>query len=571
MSAQQDYDVIVIGAGWYGLAAARTYIELHPHEKIAILEADSTCGGTWSRDRLYPGLKSNNLYGSYEYPDFPMAQDVYGVKPGQHIPAAVLHQYLTDFATKFGVLERTRFNTRVDALEATAENSWIVYTSPSKTAADPGPPEILHAKRVIIASGLTSQPNIPQYPGQETLESTFFHAKDFCQQRDTVKTAKRAVVIGGGKSALDCAYAFATDGGSAQVDLVIRPSGQGPVWLCPSHVTPLNKVTEELLNTRLLTWFSPCPWGGEDGYSLARRFLHGTAVGRFLARAFWRLLSADVIRANGYNGHPELVKLKPWESVFWTGSGVGIHNYPSNFFHLVKQGKIRVHVADISRVGGKNVYLSDGGVLSDVDVVVCATGWDKKSAIKFVNFHPQASLAHLPEEKKDALVSQADDCILSSFPLLREQPVLRGAPKSVEPLRNYRFIVPLDHVASCNIAYAGMVSTVSTTMFASVQALWISAFFDGKLRRGPGSQADVMQEVLLHTEFGKWRYPCGYGAELPDFAFDSVPYVDLLLNDLGLNVHRKQSRLMELVAPYKPRDYRGLMEEWQEAQHWGKV
>ncbi|KID85845.1 Flavin monooxygenase-like protein [Metarhizium guizhouense ARSEF 977] len=566
MSARQDYDVIVIGAGWYGLAAARTYIELHPHDKIAILEADSTCGGTWSKDRLYPGLKSNNLYGSYEYPDFPMTQDVYGVKPGQHIPARVLHQYLTDFATKFGVLERTRFNTRVDALEATAQNSWIVYTSPSKATADPGPPEILHAKRVIIASGLTSQPNIPHYPGQDSLESTFFHAKDFCEQRDTVKTAKRAVVIGAGKSALDCAYAFATDGGNAQVDLVIRPSGQGPVWLCPAHVTPLKRATEELLNTRLLTWFSPCPWGSEDGYSLARRFLHGTTVGRFLTRTFWRLLSADVIRANGYDGHPELVKLKPWQSVFWTGSGVGIHNYPSNFFHLVKEGKIRVHVAHVSKVGGKKMYLSDGNVLSDVDVVVCATGWDKKSGIKFVNFHPRASLAHMPEEKKDALVSQADDCILSSFPLLREQPALRGAPKKVEPLRNYRFIVPLDHVSSRNIAYAGMVSTVSTTMFANAQALWISAFFDGKLRREPGSQADVMHEVLLHTEFGKWRYPCGYGAELPDFAFDSVPYVDLLLNDLGLKVHRKQSWLMELVAPYKPRDYRGLMEEWQEAQ-----
>lgn len=496
-----------------------------------------------------------------------MLEEVYGVKAGQHVPAAVLHRYLTDFAKKFGVFERTRFNTRVDALEATTQKTWNIHTSPSKSNTDPGAaPEILHAKKVIIASGLTSQPNIPQYPGQDTFKSTFFHAKEFCDRSDTVKSAKKAVVIGGGKSALDCAYAFATDGGNANVDLIIRPTGQGPVWLCPPYVTPFKRVTEELLNTRLLSWFSPCPWGGEDGFSIARGFLHGTAIGRFLTQIFWKVLSADVIGLNGYNNHPEVFKLKPWQSVLWTGSGVGIHNYPTNFFDLVKEGKIKVHIADISEVGGRSVHLSDGDVLTDVDVVVCATGWKKESSIKFINFQPQSSIANLPEEKKEALTTAADNSILSSFPMLRDQPTLRTPPKKTEPFRNYRFIVPVDHVSNCNIAYAGMVSTVSTTMFANAQALWISAFFDGKLHREPKNQAEVTQEVMLHTQFGKWRYPCGYGAELPDFAFDSVPYVDLLLNDLGLKAHRKKTQLMEMTEPYKPRDYKGLIDEWVAAQ-----
>lgn len=49
--------------GWFGLAAAKTYIELHPSEDIVVLEAESSCGGTWSENRLYAGLKSNNLHG----------------------------------------------------------------------------------------------------------------------------------------------------------------------------------------------------------------------------------------------------------------------------------------------------------------------------------------------------------------------------------------------------------------------------------------------------------------------------------------------------------------------------
>ncbi|KAK2593874.1 hypothetical protein QQS21_008394, partial [Conoideocrella luteorostrata] len=553
-------------------------------EKILILEADSSCGGTWSRDRLYPGLKSNNLRGSYEYPDFPMSEDVYGVQDGQHIPAAVLHRYLTDFARQFGVLARTRFNTRVDALQAKKDHTWDVHISPSSGCHSPetGSPEVLPAKKIIIATGLTSRPNIPSYPGQETLTSTFFHAKEFCHRSDTVDSCENAVVIGAGKSAFDCAYAFATEGSKAQVQLVIRPTGQGPVWLCPPYVTPFKRAMEELLNTRLLTWFSPCPWGGEDGFGLARGFLHGTAVGRFLTRNFWAALSSEVVESHGYNDHPELFKLKPWQSAFWTGSGVGIHNYPTNFFDLVKQGKISVHVADVASVGGTSIHLTDGSTLDDVDVVVCATGWTKESTIRFIDCEPSSCITRLPASDKQALLSAADSSILSAFPILKDQPVLRhhtAAPAAAaattsrkqkkhgrEPFRNYRFIVPPDHVPHRNIAYAGMVSTVSTAMFANAQALWIAAFFDGKLRRGPKTQEEVTKEVLLHTEFGKWRYPCGYGAELPDFAFDSLPYVDLLLNDLGLKPHRKATQLMELTEPYKPWDYKGLVDEWLAGQ-----
>lgn len=41
-------DVLVIGAGLYGIQAARTYLEVHPDERVVILEAGSTVGGAWS-------------------------------------------------------------------------------------------------------------------------------------------------------------------------------------------------------------------------------------------------------------------------------------------------------------------------------------------------------------------------------------------------------------------------------------------------------------------------------------------------------------------------------------------
>lgn len=44
---------------------------------------------------------------------------------------------------------------------------------------------------------------------------------------------------------------------------------------------------------------------------------------------------------------------------------------------------------------------------------------------------------------------------------------------------------------------------------------------------------------MLYARFGKWRYPAGHGEQFPDFVFDALPYVDLLVGDLGLSVHRK--------------------------------
>ncbi|TPX17839.1 uncharacterized protein E0L32_002940 [Thyridium curvatum] len=547
------YNCIVIGAGWFGLAAAKSYIELHPTEKVLIVEAESSCGGTWSHDRLYPGLKSNNLWGSYEYPDFPMVEEVYGVKYGEHIPAATLHRYLTDFAKKFGVFERTRFNTAVDAIESVDDGSWKIHVKPTK---GDGKPEILHTKKLIVASGLTSNPNLPTYPGQETFTPPFFHAKDFRTHADTVKTCKRAVIVGGAKSAFDCAYAYATEGG-AQVDLIVRPSGQGPVWISPPWVTPLKRMMEELLSTRALTWFSPVPWD-DDGYGVVRKFLHGTLPGNLMVKAFWSLISSDIVEAHGFNEHPEVFKLKPWHGAQWTGSGVSIHNYDTNFFDLIREGKVRVHIADVERLDGTTVHLTDGQALA-TDVVICATGWKKDSGIRHVNF--DTGLPHSKADK-ERLSDAADQQVREMFPGLKDQPVLRYTPIKQEPLRNYRFIVPTNAVFKRNIAFAGMVSTVCTATFASVQALWISAFLDGKLKRSPKNDAEVLKEVMLHTQFGKWRYPCGYGAAIPDFAFDSVPYVDLLVNDLGLNPRRKASQMAELVEPYKPKDYKGLTEEW---------
>lgn len=41
-------DLAVIGAGLYGIQAARTYLELHPTDNVVVFEASGDVGGVWS-------------------------------------------------------------------------------------------------------------------------------------------------------------------------------------------------------------------------------------------------------------------------------------------------------------------------------------------------------------------------------------------------------------------------------------------------------------------------------------------------------------------------------------------
>lgn len=548
-------------SGWFGLAAAKTYVELHPSENVVILEAGATVGGVWAEHRLYPGLKSNNMLGTYEYSDFPMDEATYGLKKGQHIPALVLHQYLTNYAHHFGFFERIRFNSKVKTVEPGKDGTWIL-----NVGTENGESQVF-TKRLIVATGLTSEAFVPTIPGSETFGAPLFHTRHFRNHEDTLKTVQSVTVVGGAKSAWDAAYAYASQG--ATVNMIIRSKGQGPVWMAPAYVTPLKKWLEKLVHTRFLTWFSPCIWGAEDGYPRIRGFLHGTPIGRAIVNAFWNVLAQDVVAANGYDKDPEVKKLKPWNSAFWIGSGLSILNYPTDFFDLVRSRRINVYVADVTSLSEKTVHLSTGEALPS-EVLVCATGWKARPPIHFTGCISDENLG-LPfySDKPDELAQKADEEILKQFPRLKDQPKLKVSNSAEKtdgtnrPFRLHRFMVPPSTSEDRNLAFAGMTTTITTAIIAQTQALWISTYFDGKLVRIPQSAEAMTWETTLQSQFGKWRVPCGYGARVPDFVFDAIPYVDMLLKDLGLKSHRKGGMVKEIFGAYGPEDYRGIVDEWK--------
>ncbi|KAL4963947.1 flavin-binding monooxygenase-like protein [Aspergillus stella-maris] len=605
----EELDLLVIGAGWSGLAALKTYRQVNPSASTCLLEYASSVGGVWATHRLWDGLKSNNLYGTYSYSDFPMDES-FGVKENEHIPGHIIQLYLERYANHFGIMDSIRLNSKVTLVEHNDNTTWtITYTD---TATEK---EIkIHTRKLILATGITSQPYLPPIEGQESFNRPLFHTVDMPKYHESTITqpTHRIAVLGGTKSAWDAVYAAASSG--AKVEMIIRDNGHGPCWMAPPYVTPLHKWLEKLVTTRLLTWFSPCIWAdptAEHGAGTrARNFLHGTWLGRKITDVFWSVLGNDVVALNKFNSHPELKKLQPWISPFWVASGLSILNYPTNFFDLVTEGKVTIHIDHITHLSEGTIHLANGEPLTDISALVMATGWTPTPNIQF---NPPSLMSQLgyptaTDPLPSSLISVVDKEILRRFPRLANRPT-HDSPSKYEPLasdaqtetqslhayRLTRFMVPASTLArERSAAFAGVAMTINTPLLAQTEALWITAFFNNKINlqditseicpddlvavlkkttlasaststtddAQAQAQANVLYETALHTQFGYHRYPGGLGRRNPDFVFDAVPYLDMLLRDLGLCGDRKRKGWRGWFESYGGEDYRGVVEEW---------
>jgi cation diffusion facilitator CzcD-associated flavoprotein CzcO len=205
-----------MSTGWAGLAAAKTRHQLHPEESMAVIDSASTLGGTWAEHRLYTGLNTNNRLSTYEYPDFPMSTETFGTKLGEYIPGEVVHRYLNMYAQHFGIYNKMRFEHKVETAEHQEDGGWILTVKDAKA----GKVVMIKARKLVLATGVTSEPFLPHFEGQEGFGVPLFHGKDLLRHEDTYKTAKSVTVFGGTKLAWDVIYNYATKG--IQVDWVIR-------------------------------------------------------------------------------------------------------------------------------------------------------------------------------------------------------------------------------------------------------------------------------------------------------------------------------------------------------------
>jgi dimethylaniline monooxygenase (N-oxide forming) len=188
------------------------------------------------------------------------------------IPSPKLHEYMNDYAAKFGIADKVRFNSRVSKIERrTGGGGWDIWLQDTD--------EPLGFDKVIVATGLTSNPNIPNL---ETVDFTppTFHTMELGERlewirRDEVETV---TVYGGGKSAVDAVYTCAKMG--KRVDWVIRPDGVGNGVPCLIPPTVLGQSGSAVGSSRFGQMQHPCLDTRGDWWY---RFLHsGKGLGYWL-------------------------------------------------------------------------------------------------------------------------------------------------------------------------------------------------------------------------------------------------------------------------------------------------
>ncbi|KAL4899972.1 hypothetical protein BDW74DRAFT_183288 [Aspergillus multicolor] len=598
----ENVDLVIIGAGLHGLAAVKTALQLDPDVNLVVLDSAGSVGGVWAAERLYEGLRTNNQLGSYEYSDFPMDEAVPDlVRAGAHISGRAVHEYLKAYVSHFKIVDKIRLNCKVESIEYSdpdaefMEKSWVITyrntNTPGKSDSE-GDSEArpsmhtVRTRKLIIATGLTSQPRIPTLAGEGSFNAPLFHIKEFARYQDLLLDKRPPsesieqdnapiAILGGSKSAWDAVYACASNG--HRVNWIIRESGTGPAWMTPATVfAPLRLLLESLPLVRMLGWFSPCIWAS----SPIRSFLHGTWLGRLIVRFFWAALEWDMLRTNRYSEDEETAKLRPWVSPFWCATAVGILNFQSDFFEVIRADLVKVHIADVERLEPNTVVLSTGEKLESRALILC-TGWKASPGIKFLpeGIEQKLGFPWAADTLDKVLAKQARKDISARFPILSSFPEDKSSNLQMHakdasgqdanetvlhPFRLARFMVPPGLWDDRSIAFLGTVTTFNTTLVTEVQAVWALAYLNNGLE--PGHQQDkesLIRETALQTEFCALRSPADHGARNADFVFEVLPYLDMLLRDLGVRTARKGSWWRELAVPYQPGDYAGLVEEWK--------
>jgi thioredoxin reductase len=518
-TSSKSFDLVIIGAGIYGIQVARTYLELHPTKHIIVVEASESTGGVWSRERVYNDFWTQTPVGILEFSDQPIhdipEQDQYhGFFKASHVT-----RYLEEYCSSHvydgvSLASRMIFGTLVTKVYKTDE-IWCVETS---VKAKPGPQ--YRAPQIVDASGLTSVPNWPDFPRCKQFHGRILHHKDFAEwERDQENHRKtRIAVLGGAKSAADVAYSSAKAG--HQVTWIIRRSGSGPAAFVSAKGSFGYANSNEAFYTRFTSLFLGSLFSFDTGYNRVLGWIHSTAPGRTLLRRIWQCINTKAWKEAAYD-RPDGQKngfqnLKPDSELFWQNDSTGI-NQREDFFDVIAK-EVSVVRKDVSHMCNTGLVMEDHTVV-EADIVICATGWK----IDHPYFEPEtAAILGLPvaTESADAeieahsadLQALAEKDVVDKLPILDSKWALAQASRDctrergLTPLCLWKSMVPLNDPS---IIFVGKLMLGNHFRNSEVQALFASAVLDGALVLPPVVERE--RDVAEHVAWCRRRYPGGKG------------------------------------------------------------
>ncbi|KAH9205829.1 hypothetical protein DL95DRAFT_528643 [Leptodontidium sp. 2 PMI_412] len=544
-------NLIIVGAGPFGLIAAHTWLKLNPKDNVVVLEAGPDLGGVWSKSRVYPTMMTQTPadmlgYSCYPMPTPPKEESFYDLFPGHHVTSYLeafsMHKVFAGRTIK----DRVIFDSPVSNITK-EKNLWSVETSTGKK---------FTCKKLIIATGLTSTPNTPKFPTKD-FTPPIIHTRNLAANTTLLSSPdiKSVLVIGGSKSAFDTVVLLSSF--QKSITWAIRTSGQGPSLPAnPDAPWPLSN-SHEIISTRLVSKMSPCIFEPLDAFT---RFFHCNCIGIKIVDSIWSSIDGMWRKTAGYERNESMRNLKPDRPVFWFSDGAAVYNKEGLWDIVAKADVLR---DDVVSMEGREVLLKSGKRV-ECDAVITATGWlncypfFKNDLAKELGLPVLPSNANVKDiEAWESRITQADKIVTDTFPRLKVQPKYPDHAAKSTPSRLYRSIIPVTDREDRSIAFLGTIGTTQSFLVAEAQALWAAAYFCGDLPL-PDEEA-MKDDIALATAWRRRRF-LGDGYT---FIFEQLPYMFMLLRDLGLNDLRKGGGWREILSPYKSADFKGILEEWK--------
>jgi putative flavoprotein involved in K+ transport len=303
---------LVVGAGSAGLATAAALVKAG--QPVSLLEKADQIGASWAG--RYDSLHLHTVRWLSGLPGFRIPRSY-----GRWVARDDLIHYLREYAELSGL--RPELGVTVERIERAEDSGWLVVTDRGVRA----------FRRVVLATGGSHTPRLPDWPGLETFPREVVHSADY--REPSAYAGRDVLVVGAGNSATEIALDLLSVG--ATVTLSVR--------------TPPSILRREILGLPIQLL----------GLALIKA---PPGVINPLVAATRRVSVPDL----SAQGLPRI--RNPYTQFKETGT---VPIIDSGIVAAVRLGRVRVAAATVS-FDGPRVGLSDGSTV-EPDAVIAATGF----------------------------------------------------------------------------------------------------------------------------------------------------------------------------------------------------